>query len=69
MAARKKSNKKAFRRAVPESVPMRDARAKLTVLVDLAEWRGERTVLTRNGKAVAMLIPMPGSKPRAEQAR
>jgi len=69
MGARKNSKKKAVRRAVPESVPMKDARAKLTVLVDLAEWRGERTILTRNGKPVAMLVPMPGAKPRAEQVR
>ena len=62
--ARKSAKQKSWRRAVPASIPMKDARAQLTSIVDLAERRGEITVLTRNGKPVAMVVPIPGKKPR-----
>ncbi len=67
MAQKKSGRKKASRRAVPVEISMKDARAKLTEIVDLADWRGESTVLTRNGKPVAKVVPIPGRKPRATE--
>lgn len=67
--ARKKSKKKAARRRVEKvalghpaakSVRLTDARARLTEIVDSAEWIGQKTILTRNGKPVAMIVPIPG---------
>ena len=64
----KKSKKKgaARRRSRPRntviSVPLAKARGQLTELVDAADWRGTETVLTRNGKPVAKIVPVPGRK-------
>jgi prevent-host-death family protein len=38
-------------------IPLRDAKAGLSALVSAAE-RGEETVITRHGKAVAKIVPM-----------
>ena len=67
MGAKKKSRKKGGRRAASKSaaksVRLTDARGRLTEIVDEAEWLGQATVLTRNGKPVAMIGPIPGQKP------
>jgi len=40
-----------------DQVQLRDAKARLSALVDAAE-RGEPTVITRHGKPAAMIVPM-----------
>ncbi len=76
MAARKRSKKKGARTSVgkvalghpaAKSVRMKDARARLTDLVDSAEWIGQKTILTRNGKPVAMIVPVPGQPSGADR--
>jgi prevent-host-death family protein len=41
-----------------KTVPIKEARAALSRLVDLAQ-RGETVVITRNGREAARLCPMP----------
>ena len=60
MVARKKS-KWADRREAAKCVPLTAARGQLTEIVDAADWLGKSTVLTRNGKPVAMVVPFPVS--------
>jgi antitoxin (DNA-binding transcriptional repressor) of toxin-antitoxin stability system len=47
-------------RAGASAVPMAKARSTLTRIVDEAEFHGQTTVLTRNGRPAAMIIPVPG---------
>ena len=40
-----------------KSVQLRDAKAKLSALIDAAE-RGQRTTITRHGRPAAVLVPI-----------
>ncbi len=72
MAKKKTGKRKSVRRSGPreaaKSIRLTDARSQLTSLVDAAVWRGQKTVLTRNGKPVAMIVPIPGMVPGFEAA-
>ncbi|RZS34751.1 prevent-host-death family protein [Herbihabitans rhizosphaerae] len=39
-------------------LPMRDVRARMADVVDAAEHRGEITVVTRNGRPAAAVVPL-----------
>ncbi|MDR3475578.1 MAG: type II toxin-antitoxin system prevent-host-death family antitoxin [Devosia sp.] len=45
---------------VPALVQLRDAKANLSSLVSAAE-RGEETIITRHGKPVAKIVPVPAA--------
>jgi len=45
-------------KAVIKKVPVAEAKANFSQLVDAAEHHGRRTVITRHGKPAAMLVPM-----------
>lgn len=40
-----------------ETVPLSEARARLSELLDLVEHRQEHVLITRNGRTVAVLMP------------
>ncbi len=50
-----------------EKVQLFEAKARLSELVDRAE-AGRETVITRRGRAVARLVPMPRRSPRSANA-
>lgn len=49
------------RHTPPRRVQLRDAKARLSELVSAAE-RGEETVITRHGRAVARVVPEPAEQ-------
>lgn len=50
------------------SIQLRDAKARLSALVEAAE-RGEPTIITKHGRAVAMVVPVEAGLRLCEPAK